>query len=557
MKKTKLLNIFLLVFAFNCFTAFGANSTIDSSLYKIDKSFNLYGAVFKTLVNNYVIGLDPEFIMREGIKGILSSLDPYTTLYDNNEDQDYEILVDGSYVGFGISVGPIDSLMTISEVMEGFPAKKAGLKIGDIIYKIDSTVVINLSSAELRKYTNGKPGSKSNVYIIRSGILDTLKYEILREDIKLSSVSYSGMFNDSIGIIKFESFSVTSYEEFKNAYSELKKKNKLKGLVIDLRNNPGGYLESAVKICEMFVPKNTLIVSTKGQYSQGYEYRSINEPVDLNLPLAILINSSSASASEIVSGAMQDLDRAVILGERSFGKGLVQTIIDLPYSKSLKITSAKYYIPSGRCIQRINYDIDGRSKIINSPNIDSIFYTSNKREVKEQNGIKPDIEIQERENEFLINLLVNNVIFGFVNKYTATARSINFTDELSDSTFQQFVDFYRKELRNPKKNYLMKNNIQNSLISLNKLLADTSISQKTKREITETRNSLIDEELNFTINKKDIIKEKLHDEIIYRYNTYKEYTKHLFIKDAVINKAVLYLREDNYNKILSKKNDKI
>jgi carboxyl-terminal processing protease len=523
----------------------------DSTLYKIDKSFNLYGSLFKSIVNNYVIDIDPEFLMKEGIKGIVSSLDPYTSFYDNEDDPEYEVLVEGSYVGFGITVGPIDSLLTITEVLDGFPAKKAGLRIGDVIYKIDDSIVININSNDLRRYTSGKPGSRSSVWVLREGFKDTLKFNLIREDIKLASVSYYGMLKDSYAFIKLESFSKTSAEEFRSAFLELKRKHDLQGLVIDLRNNPGGYLEAAVNICELFVPKGTKIVSTKGP-TNTFDYFSDNEPIDTQIPIAVLINGSSASASEIVAGALQDLDRAVIIGERSFGKGLVQTIIDLPYKKSVKITTAKYYIPSGRCIQRIEYDIDGKMKIKNSPRKDSTFFTKNYREVKEQNGITPDVIVKDKNYpDYVVNLLANNVIFGFINKYTANTDKISFQDKLDDSTFQKFLDYYTTFLKNPDKQIFYKNPIQKSIADLNKLVVDTALSENIKYKLADTRNLLIQEEV-YQVNKnRDLVKDKIQDEIIYRFNSYKDFIKHKNEEEEIITNAIDYLNPSKYKKVLT------
>ncbi len=324
--------------------------------YKINKSFDIFGALFREVAANYVLEIDPEILIKSGIEGMLATLDPYTEFYDDANEDDLELLTNGTYTGFGFTVANIDSLLTIISLREGNSAFANKLRIGDKIYSIDSTVVLHMDIDNLKKYTRGKSGSKALVKILRDGIKDTLSFTLTRENINLPNVTYSGFMKNNIGFIKVERFSKNTALDVRLAINSLRSQNKLSGLVIDLRDNPGGLLAAAVSLCEIFVPKGSLIVSTKGNSPNfNNEYRSMMDPSEPDLPLAILINESSASASEIVAGAIQDLDRGLVIGRRSFGKGLVQSIIDLPYKTSLKITTSKYYTPSGRCIQKIKY----------------------------------------------------------------------------------------------------------------------------------------------------------------------------------------------------------
>lgn len=413
---------FSLITVFIVSAAFLLTSSIDNFIFKVNKSFDIFGSVFKYISNNYVDEIDPDELMKYGIDGILENLDPYTVYYDESETEDIDMLTSGAYTGLGISVAVKDSLLTIMGVRQGFPAQKSGIRIGDRLYKIDSVVTLYKTPRDLRYFTKGEPGSKCTFWILRDGLKDTLRYDLVREQIQIRNVSYSGFIDEGIGYIKLERFSRNSAKEVRMALNSLKMKDSLDGLVLDLRDNPGGLLDAAVSICELFVPQGSVIVTTKGRKSnEEYTYRSYQQPMEPDLPLAVLINENSASASEIVAGAMQDLDRAVIIGRRSYGKGLVQSVFDVPYKGSLKITTAKYYTPSGRCIQKLEL-IKNRYKDGQLPQLPdtSIFYTSNKRIVTENVGIKPDTIIATEQYPGYVNELINsNQIFNFANYYSS------------------------------------------------------------------------------------------------------------------------------------------
>jgi len=313
---------------------------VDSVYFKINKSFEIFGELFKEIAAGYVEEVDPEDLFRNAIDGMLSNLDPYTIYMDESESDDVEMITTGTYNGLGFTVAVRDEMLTVTDVMDGFPAQKSGIRVGDRLYKIDTSVIINSNAGEIRKYTKKPSGTKLDVWVIRDGLADTLQMRVTIEEINMKNVTYNGIIRDSIGYIKLDRFSRNSTAEVTDALNKFKRSGKVKGLILDLRDNPGGLLESAVGICELFVPQKSLIVYTKGRDpSNDRTFKSNQQPIEPDLPLAVLINGSSASASEILAGAIQDLDRGIVVGEKSFGKGLVQSIYELPYNAALKITT--------------------------------------------------------------------------------------------------------------------------------------------------------------------------------------------------------------------------
>lgn len=334
------------------FILFGFN---DLDYFKVNKGFEVFSAILKEVNKNYVSEIDSEELFDAAINGMLDELDPYTSYYPEKDKEDIELITFGQYVGFGINIRHINERVTVTGISDDFMAYESGLRVGDILYMIEDSQVEYLSSEELKKFTQGTSNSIANVKVIR--LQDTVDIKLTRHNVEVSNISYYGLLNDGIGYIKLERFSRNSANQFRKAYFDLFHSNDLKGLVIDLRDNPGGLLEAALDICEMFVPKGSIMLSTKGRTNiRNYTYKSYSEPIDLETPLCVIINENSASASEIVAGCLQDYDRAIITGEQSFGKGLVQTVMELPYNSNLKITTAKYYTPSGRCIQKIEYN---------------------------------------------------------------------------------------------------------------------------------------------------------------------------------------------------------
>jgi carboxyl-terminal processing protease len=531
--------------------------TGDDQLYKINKSFDLFGAVFKQISNNYVIEIDPEDLVLDGINGMLESLDPYTTYMDEYDTEDIDLLTYGSYVGLGITVTNIDSMLTIVRVRDGFSADRNGLRPGDRIYMADGDTLLYNNTDDLRKYTRGKPGSLLELTYIRDGINDTITVNLPREEIIVDNISYYGMVSDSVGYIKLERFSRLSAKEMKDAINEMRSDNPLTGLILDLRDNPGGLLESAVSVCELFVDENSSIVTTKSRFAGGEKtYKSKVKPVAADLNLAVLINSNSASASEIVAGAIQDLDRGIILGERSFGKGLVQSVFNLPYNSSLKMTTSKYFTPSGRSIHRLKYDPKRRNfnKAKFPDDSSHIFYTKNGRPVFESKGITPDSLVIDKSYPEYINQLINkNLFFNFGTIYSSRLNELPENFKVNDKIIHQF----RKYIESKGFQY------ESKLTKEVKILEEAAKEEGLGENVIEQINKLSNEINTFSKDAfdkhLDDVKYLLYMEIASRFHTESKMVKEYIDADTLMDIAIRLLQPNSYELLLSntkKNNDK-
>jgi carboxyl-terminal processing protease len=521
----------------------------DDHYYKINKSFDLFGAVFKQITNNYVIEIDPEELVLDGINGMLESLDPYTTYLDEYESEDIDLLTHGSYVGLGITVSNIDSMLTIVRVRDGFSANRNGLRPGDRIYKVDGDLLLYSNTDDLRKYTRGKPGSTLEMTYIRDGINDTVTVDLPREEIIVDNISYYGMLSDSIGYIKLERFSRFSAKEMKDAINEMKRDNPLTGIVLDLRDNPGGLLEAAVSVCELFVDDSSAIVTTKSRFSVGEKvYKSKNKPVAADLDLAVLINNNSASASEIVAGAVQDLDKGIILGERSFGKGLVQSVFNLPYNSSLKMTTSRYFTPSGRSIHSIKYDPKRRNfnKADFPDDSSHVFYTKNGRPVFESKGITPDSIISDRPySEYVSQLYFKNHFFNFATIYSSRLNNLPENFVVNDKILHQFKKYIEaKEFE-----------YESKLTIEVKILEEAAKEEGLGDNVLEQIEKLSTEINNFSKDAfdkhKDDISRVLYMEIASRFFTEKQMVAESIKKDTLLTTAMDLLQPYSYDLLLT------
>lgn len=419
------------------------------NFFEISKNLDIFSTLYKELNILYVDETDSGELMKTAIDAMLKSLDPYTTYIPESDKEDFEFMTTGQYGGIGAIITKIDDWVYVSEPYEGFPADKAGLIAGDKFLEVDGESVEGKSTEDVSKILKGEPNTSIDVLIERPGI-DPFKVEIIREEIKLSSVPYHGMVSDSIGYIKTRSFTRNISKEVEDAYKALNVDNQLKGLILDLRGNPGGLLSEAIKMANIFIDKNQEIVFTKGkikEWEKSYKTKSV--AVDTEIPLVVLISRSSASASEIVSGSIQDLDRGIVLGQRSFGKGLVQQTRKLSYNAQLKVTTAKYYIPSGRCIQALDYsnrDEDGSVGMI-ADSLKTEFKTLiNKRSVFDGGGIEPDVVVEPyKYSNILRSIIRKRHIFNFANQFKAendsipSARGFVVTEQIYDR-FKQFLN---------------------------------------------------------------------------------------------------------------------
>ena len=387
--------------------------------------------------------IDPNKTIREGIDNMLYSLDPYTVYYPENDQDELEMMVKGSYGGIGslIRYNPKLQYTVIAEPYEGMPAAESGLKAGDILLEIDGKDLKN--NLDVSTLLRGQVGTNFKLKIQRPGVKEPLEFTIVRRSIQMPTIPYYGIMEGQVGYINLSSFSGTPSKDFKNAFLDLKKQGAT-SLVIDLRNNGGGLLDQAVEIVNFFVPRGKTIVTTKGKIKQASNtYKTLREPLDTDIPIAVLVNSGTASSSEILSGSLQDLDRAVIVGNRTYGKGLVQVPRSLPYGGNLKITTSKYYIPSGRCVQAIDYahrNEDGSVARI-PDSLTTVFHTAAGREVRDGGGVSPDIEVkQERLPNILYYLVRDNLIFDYATDYCLKHPVIASAEkfELTDADYTDF-----------------------------------------------------------------------------------------------------------------------
>ncbi len=416
---------------------------------KIAECTDIYNAVLRELAINYVDSFDYEKINQAGIDRMLQKLDPYTIFYVESEEEQLKMMTTGTYGGIGAIIMQKGDYVVISDPYEGKPAQRHDVRAGDTILKIDGKDAKGLTTSEVSKMLRGPQGTEVELTLQRDG-QKPLRKKIVREVIQIAPVEYYGMVADGVGYIAFGDFTENSAADFRNALTDLSKNGNMQRLIIDLRNNGGGLVSEAIEIASLFVPKNTPIVSMKGLQPQSRrEYKTQNEPLYPNLPLVVMVNGSSASASEILAGALQDLDRAVVVGERSFGKGLVQNVRRLPHNTYLKVTTAKYYIPSGRCVQAIDYakrDENGSLQRI-PDSLTHEFSTANGRKVRDGGGITPDVELKRRDElTIAYYLYIKNIFFDYATRFANTHKSIApaSTFALSDDEYADFVA-YAKE----------------------------------------------------------------------------------------------------------------
>ena len=481
--------------------------------FEINKNLELFGKVYKEISFNYVDEVDPEQFMRAGIQGMLASLDPYTIFIDEKKKEDIDLITNGKYGGIGISIGVRDDKVSIVEVMEGYSAQRQGLEVGDIIIEAAGVKIGTDNLDEISSLVKGDPGTTVSLKIVRDELKDTIDFDVVREEVIIKNLTYAGFYPEGSNnlYLKLSNFSRSASEEIRDAIKDAKAQKEIKSVILDLRGNPGGLLDIAVDICDKFLPKDYLIVSTKGRSPSSIkEFYSTQEPLLKDAKLIVLIDGGSASASEIVAGAIQDHDRGIILGTKSFGKGLVQTITPLSYNTSLKITTAKYYTPSGRCIQKIDYS-DNNDVIAEEDSIVSgKFLTDHKRVVYSKGGISPDTTIAFNiEGKLTQELLAHGLFFKFANHYYYQHTDENYNSIKDEDLLTQFKDFINNE------NFVYKSDAEDHV---DELISDLSGNYpnltnevgRLKAEITNLKKN------DFNLYKDEILRE-LRTEIAYRY----------------------------------------
>lgn len=422
-------------------------SYADNQQLDIVTNMDVYNAVYRELSINYVDTINYKDLNETAITSMLQKLDPYTTYFSESEEDDLKRMTTGTYGGIGAIISQQGNSVVVAEPYEGMPAQKHDIRAGDIFLEIDGQSMKGKSSTEVSQLLRGPQGTEISLKLERPGEKKPIKKSFLREVIQINPVEYYCMLNDTTGYISLQDFTDKSYVEFRNALLDLVQNRGMQNLVIDLRNNGGGIVSQAVDIAGLFLPKQSLVVSMRGVQPQSVQsYRTSSEPIFPDMPLVFLVNSNSASASEILAGAFQDMDRAVILGERTYGKGLVQTVRRLPHNTYLKVTTAKYYIPSGRCVQAIDYakrKDDGSIERI-PDSLTHVFFTRNGRHVRDGGGILPDIELKRRtEVNISYYLYVKNVFFNYATDYVLMHKTIPPADQfqLTDDQYEAFIRY--------------------------------------------------------------------------------------------------------------------
>lgn len=523
------------------------------SYFEITKNLEIFNSVFKELNLYYVDDTKPGELMKTGIDAMLKSLDPYTNYIPESDIEDYRFMTTGEYGGIGSLIRKKGDFVIITEPYEGYPAQKAGLIPGDVLLEINGKSVEGKSTSDVSEALKGEANTNLELVIERPNE-GKKSISLKREVIKLDDVPYYGFVNETegIGYIKLNSFTATASQQVKDAYKALNETGKLKKLVFDLRGNGGGLLREAVNIVNFFVPKDQIVVTTKGKIDNWNQtYKALNSPLDLDIPLAVLIDEGSASASEIVSGSLQDLDRAVLVGQESYGKGLVQQTRPLSYNSQLKVTVAKYYIPSGRCIQRIDYSHrDDKGKATEVPDsLINTFKTQNGRPVSDGKGIFPDVEIEPKTySNISAELMTELHIFEFANEFKRKHDSIAPVAEfkITDELYNEFLTF----CENRTIDYKTKSE---DLIEKFKNAAEK---ESYFTDVEEEYNNLLhklnrNKKEDLVTFKTEII-ELLENEIISRYYYQKGRIQSSLKYDIELNKAIEILsNSDQYNAILT------
>ncbi|MGE5316050.1 MAG: S41 family peptidase [Acidobacteriota bacterium] len=511
MKKRMVVGLSLLLVVFQ------AQAGEESIYLKINRGMDIFGKVYKEIATGYVDVVDPEKFMRAGIDGMLETLDPYTVFMDEKEGDEIELITHGEYGGVGITIGVREGSIIVLSPMDGYSAQKQGIRAGDRILEIDGEEISGqlANPDSVRGRVRGEPGTTVRVKVDREGTPHPLEFVLVREQIQVNNVTYSGYMKDGIGYIRLDRFSRRAGEEVRQAVKEFQVRGGLKGIVLDLRDNPGGLLEAAVEVVSVFAPKGSVVVTTKGRRS-GEEkvYRVETDPLAADVPLAVLVNRGSASASEIVAGALQDLDRAVIVGTRSFGKGLVQTVTPLTYNATLKLTTARYYTPSGRSIQEVDYLHKNKDGVfLTMP--DSLkhnYHTAHGRVVRDFGGIMPDSVVEEhRKSTYFNELMQNAAIFKYATRYVAKHPTMKEDFAITDDVINDFQS-YLNEI-----SYTYQDETEKKLDSMKEAMAREHYSDEAFSMVDAFTAQIAKEKKTVFARNRHEVKEELDVELHARY----------------------------------------
>lgn len=543
----------LLIFS----SPFFAHGQAQDSYFEISKNMEIFNSLFKELNTYYVDPIEPGKMVKKGIDGMLESLDPYTNYITEEDIEDYRFMTTGKYGGIGSTVRKIGDYIAIGEPYENSPVIKAGLKSGDLILEIDGRSTKGKEIDDISKFLKGSPGTQVKLKIREAITQAELVKTVTREEISVSSVPYAGMIggNKEYGYVRLTQFTDRCTYLVRTALDSLKKANpSMKGVVLDLRFNPGGLLDEAVNMCNLFINGSQLVVSTKGKNEEwDKQYKTSNSSWDDKIPVTVLINRNSASASEIVAGTLQDLDRGVIVGQRSFGKGLVQTTRSLPFNSKLKVTTAKYYTPSGRCIQALDYTHRNEDGSVGEipDSIKTKFKTKNGRLVMDGGGVEPDVKTTNKEALKIIAALYSKSFpFDYATTYVSKHPSIAKPNEfkLSDADFNDFVTWIDG------KDYSYMTKTEEALAKFKEVAEKENYYSGIEKDYESLQKSLAhDKKQDLIKNKKEIIR-MLQDEIVTRYYFQKGRFENQLNDDEDVAEALKVLADDaQYSKILAGK----
>jgi len=524
----------------------------DDKNFQIAKNLDIYYTLFRELNLFYVDDIDPTKLVKTSVDKMLESLDPYTNFIPEADMEDFRFMTTGEYAGIGALISKQKGKILISEPYEGFPAQKSGLKAGDVLLEVADKSTEKLSTEDVSSLLKGPANKSVALKIQRYGQKKPMDIDIMREKIQIDPVPYYGMLDKETGYIRLSSFTENCTERVKMALIELKEKHGAKTLVLDLRSNPGGLLIEAVRIANLFVPKGQEIVSTRGKVKQWDKvYNATEDPIDTIMPIAVLVNRGSASASEIVSGAIQDLDRGMIIGTRTFGKGLVQTTRDLSYNAKLKITTAKYYIPSGRCIQALDYshrNEDGSVGIVPDSLI-SKFKTKKGRIVFDGGGVAPDLAVEDETlSNVATNLITGSLIFDYATFFNSKTEKIAAPEDfqITPEIYADFIQFVKGQ------DFKYESKTETELDNLLEVAKHEKYYDISKDEFDKLKQKLghnLDQDMEHF---KKEISELMVDEIVSRYYYQKGAIKASLRDDSDIKKALEVLNKpDGYAAIFN------
>lgn len=551
--KTKKRKGVIILFVLVSISLFAFNFSQNEKLFQIAKNLDVFATLFREVNIYYVDDVDPSKLIKKGIDAMLEDLDPYTTFIPEEEMEDYQTMITGEYGGVGALIGKRDGKIIVTMPYKGFPAQRSGIEIGDELLKINGVDIKEKNISDVSSLLKGQINTAIKILIRKGGSQEIKEVTVTREKIKLNDVPYAGLVDNDIGYIKLIDFRSSASKELKNSIAELKKQGAQK-IILDLRDNPGGLLTEAINTSNLFLPKGSQIVTTKGKVTDlNKTYTALDQPIDNSIPLVVLVDGQSASSSEIVSGAIQDYDRGVLVGEKTFGKGLVQSTHPLSYNAKLKITVQKYYIPSGRCIQAIDYkNKDANGKAMKIPDsLKVAFKTKNGRTVYDVGGITPDVQVDQKPlSSIAISLITKGLLFDYATEYHLVKKSISSVRsfQLSEEDYQKFIKWLKG------KSYDYKTPAEKTIEELEKQSEKEIYSSSIKNDIKSLKEKIFHDKENDLEKNKEEIKYLLEQEIISRYYSEEGMIEFSFRYDLYIKEAAAILKDlPRYHNLLIKK----